>query len=168
MALHLFFFELKLDCLRGLDHELMNRNTELYFSLDPTILTLPSQHLLQFLHLSTLLQLIFDLLDAQLIRIGQSIPLSSVSKHIRLQIMYIIPLYSYLDLILLLYDPRIAIGVSIDALNGGRGDLCDLLREFREEVAFSDVLFGDLVFCVEAAKVFEGEFDAAYVSAMGF
>lgn len=63
--------------------------------------------------------------------------------------MYIIPLHPYLDLILLLYYPRIAVGVPIDALNGRRGDLCDLLREFREEAAFSDILFGDLVFCVE-------------------
>lgn len=82
----------------------MSWNTELYFSLGPTTLSLPSQHLLQVLHLTTLLQLILDLLDARLIRIGQPIPISSVDKHIRLQIMSFIPLYPYLDLVLLLYD----------------------------------------------------------------
>ena len=127
MVLQRFFFELKFDCFWRLDHELMNWNAKLYLSLELSALTLPGQHLLQLLNLSTSVYLMLDLFDTQLISVSQPILLSAIGKQIRFQIMYIIPLHLNLDLILLLDDSRIAVGVPVDALNGGRGDFCDLV-----------------------------------------
>ena len=69
---------------------------------------------------------------------------------------------------MLLYDPGVAVGVLIDALDGRSCDLCDLLRKLGEEAAFPDVLLGDLVLRVQAAQILKSKLYPAHVPSMGF
>lgn len=146
----------------------MNRNVELNLSLDFGTLALPSQYFFELSYISVGLQFMLDLLNGQLIGIGKSILLPTISKHIRFEVMYVVSFDLEPDLVLIFDDAWVAVGVLVDALDSRGCDLCDLLGKLREEVAFADVLFGDLILGVETSEILEGELYSADVSSMGF